>query len=92
MTEAKKTPIEGGGQPMCLHQEKRILTSREAARHIDVSMAQLYRLTSNKQIPFYSPTGGKLYFNRTELDDWMLSNRISTVQEIQISAINYQTK
>jgi hypothetical protein len=54
-------------------------------------MPQLYRLTSTRQIPFYSPTGGKLYFNKEELDSWMLSNRSATVQEIELNSINYLT-
>ena len=89
MTTKIKLPLWGNRLGMCLRKRKEVLTSEEAASYLDVSMPQLYRLTSKKLIPFYSPTGGKLYFKRSELDNWMLSNRSATTQEIEVNSINY---
>lgn len=30
----------------------------------------LYKLTSKGDIPYFKPNGKKLYFKRTELDEW----------------------
>lgn len=62
------------GTEQTMHVTQEVLTSKEAALYIDVSIRQLYRLTSTKRIPFYNPTGGKLYFRIHELDEWLFSS------------------
>lgn len=61
---------------------KSILTTEEAARYLGVSMAQLYRFTSERRIPHTKPTGRKMYFERAQLDTWMLGNPVRTAEEI----------
>ena len=52
-----------------------MLTAKEAASYMDLSIGHLYKLTMRKEIPFYKPTGRKLYFDREELNAWMHSNK-----------------
>lgn len=61
---------------------KEVLSFREAAKYLDVSASWLYKLTSTKAIPHYKPNGKMCYFKRTELDNWLQANRISTNEEI----------
>lgn len=68
---------------------KEILTLNEAARYIDTSTSHIYKLTSSKQIPHYCPTGKKLYFKRSELDEWILKHKQTSVDEIQQQANDY---
>ena len=68
---------------------KEVLTFKEACFHLDLSSSHLYKLTSKKKIPHYCPQGGRLYFKRSELDEWLLRNRISTQDEIEKQAANY---
>ena len=68
---------------------KEVLTFKEACIHLDLSSSHLYKLTSKKKIPHYCPQGGRLYFKRSELDEWLLRNRISTQDEIEKQAANY---
>jgi len=63
--------------------KKEVLNFNEAAVYIEVSHSHLYKLTSTGTIPVYKPNGKKLYFNRKELDTWLLSNKQLTVEEIE---------
>jgi excisionase family DNA binding protein len=56
---------------------KEVLTSDEAARYMGISKSYLYKLTMTGEIPHYKPTGKLCYFNRAELEQWLLKHRIS---------------
>jgi len=43
-------------------------------------------------IPSYKPNGKKLYFNREELNSWLLSNKHYSKDEIENEAANYLIK
>lgn len=71
---------------------KEVLTSKEAAQYMGISLSCLYKLTMNRQVPHYKPTGKMVYFNRLELEQWLLSSRISTTAEIGQKAEAYCLK
>ena len=54
---------------------KEVLTSKEAAKYMGISLSYLYKLTMNGDIPHYKPMGKMCYFNRRELEQWLQSNR-----------------
>jgi len=68
---------------------KDVLNFKEAARYLDVSRSHLYKLTYTKQIPHYKPRGKQVFFERKELDQWLLQNRQKTKAEIEQAAIDY---
>ena len=72
--------------------KKEVLSFNEAAIYLEVSHSHLYKMTSTGVIPSYKPNGKKLYFNRKELDSWLLSNRQSSQEEIEQQAANYLIK
>ncbi|WP_051126910.1 helix-turn-helix domain-containing protein [Flavobacterium antarcticum] len=51
---------------------KEILSFKEALVYLDVSESSLYKLTHRKAIEFFKPNGGKIYFKKIDLDNWML--------------------
>lgn len=71
---------------------KEVLTSDEAARYMGISKSHLYKLTMRHEIPHYKPTGKVVYFNRTEVEQWLQSNRVATVNEAQAQAEAYCKK
>ena len=71
---------------------KDVLNFNEAAIYLGVSHSHLYKMTSTGGIPSYKPNGKKLYFNRHELDSWLLSNRKQSQKEIEQEAANYLIK
>ena len=64
-------------------QGKKVLTSKEAARLLGISVDRLYRLTEQRLIPFSRPTGKQMYFNRTELEDWAMQAKHVTRTTIE---------
>lgn len=71
---------------------KPVLDFDDACRYLKFSPSNLYKFTSLKQIPHYCPQGKKLYFNREELDQWLLRNRQTSGDEIEAAAIDYIIK
>jgi len=70
---------------------KTALTFDEAAKYTGLSKSYMYKLSATGGIPCYKPSGKVLFFNRTELDNWMLQNRKATREEIGIKANTYLT-
>lgn len=69
--------------------QKKVLTLKEAARYTGFSQSALYQLTHSKKIPYYKPTGKVIFFEREELEKWLLSNRVSTTADIEQKAVDY---
>lgn len=68
-------------------QTKTVLGFDEACKYIGVSESLLYKLTAAKEVPHYKPRGKMLYFNREEIDKWLLQNKqevIGMVTKIEI--------
>lgn len=54
-----------------------------------LSKSHLYKLTSAQKIPHYKPSGKMLYFDREELEKWLLQNPVITIDELDQQAVNY---
>ena len=67
---------------------KEVLSFAEAAIFLSLSESYLYKLTSQQRIPYYKPNGKLVYFNRFELQEWLLQNRINTVEDIEAEAVS----
>ena len=68
---------------------KPILTFDEACLYTGMSKSALYKLTSNKEIPFSKPNGKMIYFKRADVDGWLLSNMSATATELADKAMAY---
>lgn len=69
---------------------KKALRMNDAALLTGLSENTLYKMVHYKEIPYYKSKGGKMtYFDRTDLDNWMLSNRFKSLAEIDNEAVNY---
>jgi len=71
---------------------KEVLNLKEAAKYLNVSCSHLYKLTSAKEIPHFKPRGKQVFFEKKELDSWLLQNRQKTKAEIEQAAIDYVVK
>ncbi|GAB6119249.1 helix-turn-helix transcriptional regulator [Dysgonomonas termitidis] len=69
---------------------KKALTMTDASLLTGLSKSHLYKLVCAKKIPYYKSQGGKLtYFDRQELEAWMLSSRIKTNAELEQEAADF---
>lgn len=71
---------------------KQILNLEEAAAFTGVAVSYLYKLTSNQQIPHFKPRGKMIYFDRTELEEWLRQGRVNCTRDIDIKAARPQRK
>lgn len=66
-------------------QVKEALTATEVALMLDVTEGHIRALTSKKKIPYYK-CGTKTYYKKSEIERWMLSQRVATQDEIEQQA------
>ena len=72
--------------------QREIMSFKEAVDYLGVSESTLYKLTSKNLIRFTKPNGGKLYFQRCDLDKWMLTNASPTNEELENQMFNHLNK
>lgn len=56
---------------------------KEAIDYLGISKSSLYKMTSNNSIRYFKPNGGKIYFQISDLDAYMLSNMKKSKSEVQ---------
>jgi excisionase family DNA binding protein len=71
--------------------QKNVLDISETARLTGYSVKYLRLLIANRDIPHYR-RGNRLFFNRDEIEDWMMGTRIPTKEEMNIKAMGYRIK
>lgn len=49
-------------------------------------------MTSKKEIPFYKPLGKKIYFNKSELDEWIFNGKILSNDELDSDIEDYLSR
>ena len=59
-----------------LDNAKEILTVEEASRFMDIARSSLYKMTSDRSIPFYRPNGKMIYFEKADILAWIRQNRV----------------
>lgn len=65
-----------------------VLNLNQTAEYVSLSKSAIYKKTSERTIPHFK-RGKKLYFKRSELDDWLTDMRIFTKAEIDKKATDY---
>ena len=68
-----------------------ILNIDEVVRLTSLSKSTIYKLTCGGGIPHYKQSK-HLYFDRSEVESWLKSNRVKTKEEIEREAISYTIK
>jgi excisionase family DNA binding protein len=69
--------------------QKTVLSFDEACKYCSISKSKMYKHTSSSNIPYYKPEGKLIFFKREELDQWLLRNRQSSLDELQRVATRY---
>jgi len=67
---------------------KEVLNFKEALALLGISASMLYKLTHQRAISFYKPSGKLIYFKRDDLMNWMLSNKQPSNEEIKKEMFN----
>ncbi|MCE1165313.1 MAG: helix-turn-helix domain-containing protein [Bacteroidetes bacterium] len=76
----EKALKDNAAKPMCFE---------EASKYLNLSKSHLYKLTSTGVIPHYKPGGKIIYFEKSELDEWILSKPVRCKSQIDRLANKY---
>ena len=64
-----------------LDNAKEVLTVEEASRFMDIARSSLYKMTSDRSIPFYRPNGKMIYFEKSDILAWIRQNRVTATKK-----------
>jgi len=67
----------------------KILTAKQAAEFLGLSLSYLYKLTHGRVLAFFKPNGKLVYFLESDLVQFLTSNRIAPRGEIDQQATDY---
>jgi excisionase family DNA binding protein len=65
---------------------KEYMSAAEAASYCGYSRSYMYSLMCRKEIPYHRPAGRRAFFNRKELDDFMVRGKRDTSYEMMEKA------
>jgi excisionase family DNA binding protein len=71
--------------------QKTVLNFDEVAAYTGLSKSYLYKLTCSGGVPCFKPQGKQIYFNKQEIDNWLLQNRKATTKELDNQAATFVT-
>ena len=69
--------------------QTKLLTLQEATKFLNLSQSHLYKLTSERKIPHFKPSGKKIYFDKSELIQWLKRKPARTQEETEEKAASY---
>lgn len=72
-----------------IFQVKNVFSFEEASQFLNLSKSYLYKLTSGNLIPHYKPQGKMLYFEKSELEEWLRQNPVKTKEQLEEKARSY---
>ena len=55
--------------------KKNVLNINELSDYTGYSKSYIYKLTSRNAIPYFKPSGKSVFFDRVEIDTWLLKNK-----------------
>ena len=75
-------------EKLVLLQSKEVLNVAEVGILLNLSSSRIYHLVSAREIPHYKK-GKLVFFKKTEIEEWLLQDRIPTNQELEDKATTY---
>ncbi|HQG56390.1 MAG TPA: helix-turn-helix domain-containing protein [Bacteroidales bacterium] len=61
------------------------LTVNDVSQILKISKGAVYNMTSTRQIPYFKKCG-RVYFDRSEIDEWIRQGRCKTIKQLQADA------
>lgn len=69
-------------------QNDQLLSIKEVAKYLNLSVPTIYGYTAKRHIP-HAKRGNRLYFNKSEIDNWILEGEQRTNSDIERMASDY---
>lgn len=68
---------------------KQIFNVDDLVEYTGFKKSYVYKLVHRNEIPYSKPTGGMLFFDRKEIDAWLMSKHEKSDAQIQQEALDY---
>ncbi len=76
-----------------LHEHvKKVINVEELSRYTGFKKSQIYNLVHKNLIPYSKPNGKYLFFEKSEIDLWLLQNKKKSISQIHDEALKYIRK
>lgn len=72
--------------------DEKYLDVTQLAEYLNKKKSQIYKMTHKRVINYYKPGGKKIYFKKSDIDNWIEQNKIKSKKEIEESANTIYTK
>ncbi|MEK6495446.1 helix-turn-helix domain-containing protein [Myroides odoratimimus] len=68
---------------------KQIMSVDDLVKYTGFKKSSIYHLVHYNKIPYSKPNGKYLFFDKTEIDNWLMSNKSLSEEQIKEKAIKY---
>ncbi len=68
---------------------KNVLNIDDVAFLTGFSRSWIYKLTSEKKIPYYKHNNKQIFFDRVEIENWLKEVKVATTADIDLAASQY---
>lgn len=79
-------------EQLIISNNKEILSVEELEKYTGFKKSYIYHLVHFSKIPYSKPNGKYLFFQKSEIDEWLLKNKSLSDDQIQEKAREYVLK
>ncbi|EHO12345.1 helix-turn-helix transcriptional regulator [Myroides odoratimimus] len=79
-------------EQLIISNHKEILSVEELEKYTGFKKSYIYHLVHFSKIPYSKPNGKYLFFQKSEIDQWLLKNKSLSDDQIQEKAREYVLK
>jgi len=69
--------------------QKSVFNVEDLSLYTGLSKSAIYKLTFTRKLRHSKPNGKKVYFQKADVDDFLLSNPIQSIDDIDQEVFNY---
>ncbi len=74
---------------LIVNSTKEILNVEDLINYTGYKRSYIYKLVHNNILPFSKPNGKTLFFEKSEIDAWLLQNKSQSISQIEEQANDY---
>jgi len=79
-------------EKLIVDSSKEILNVEDLINYTGYKRSYIYKLVHNNILPFSKPNGKTLFFEKSEIDTWLLQNKSKSISQIEEQANDYINK
>ncbi|MDM1514791.1 helix-turn-helix domain-containing protein [Myroides odoratimimus] len=79
-------------EQLIISNSKEILSVEDLEKYTGFKKSYIYHLVHYSKIPYSKPNGKYLFFQKSEIDEWLLKNKSLSDDQIQEKAREYVLK